>query len=117
MSRVLLLLVALMFSVPNAGVAQDDIVKCSWWGPFTAVGSDMDRLTALEEGSAKAHAGMQTIRDHLPDGWFVAGFRIDTSRWTRGPRGEFVLTIRYSVKVCKWLDLPVPDLPKKNRRF
>ena len=116
MSRVLLLLVALLFSVPSVGAAQDDIVKCSWWGPFTAVGTDMDQMTAMEEASGLAKDGLNVIKTHLPEGQFVNGYR-QTHKWSRGKNGEHILTITYFVQVCEWQDLPIPELPKKNRRF
>jgi len=108
MIRNILMIMLLMFAVPSVGSADEqDIVKCSWWGPLTAVGEDMDQFTAANKARAKARDGLDTIKNHLPDGWFVAGYK-ETHKWTRGKGGTHILTLTYHVKVCKWLPLPVP---------
>jgi len=106
--RILLMMIALMFAAPSVGAAQD--FKVEWWGPFTAVGTDMDKMVAMEKAFGKAKAGMHLIADHLPSESWVAGFRTDSSVWSRGKNGEHILTLRYSIKV--YTMLPLPDLPK-----
>jgi len=106
-----ILMFMFLLSIPSVGLAQDDVVKCSWWGPFTAVGEDVSQLEAFKKATKKRQADYFTIVNHLPEDMWIADARSD-HQWTRGKGGTHILTITWSVKVCEWLPLPKP-LPRR----
>lgn len=80
-----------------------------WWGPFKAESTDKSSIVAQKQASAKAKAGMNTIKANLPKDWILVGYRVDNWSLKDNKNGTWTFKMSWSVKILK-LD-PIQPYP------
>ena len=109
MIKTVLLVVVLMFALPNVAVVESamptavDQQPATTWISFESYGEHENSTQAYRIASGLAYDNMERIRlTLLGSGYYVSGYRVDEVIWGTSPTGLNTCTLKYSIQITQF---------------